>query len=486
MVAHVASFGGLGVRSVCPLLRSRIRVVTDANPAFSIVAVDRDRGSAAPCSRGTSPSGRSCRGRRRASAPSRRRPPGSRVYGRRRWPSSKVGSARRRRSSRCSPAIPRASRGSSAWSRPTGAASFTGAECLAWAGHRTGDGYAVQGNILAGEAVVVEMERRVPRDGRLLAERLVTALGPARPPAATRAGSSRGDRRRTRGAASESREGIDRVCELRVEDHPAPIAELRRLLGIHLVWDSLRRATHVPRARSGTPRAPRSCARPSTARGEDAVLLYDLACFESLAGDTEAALGHITRALELDAGLRQEPPPTPTSTRSGGPAVRSARQLGSPAAWISTSTRARSSSGAPASPSRRGGWRHPGGGARRGRGARRPGRRQGAGADRRPRQGRRDQARRRPGRGGGAREGDPRPRHPRPRRAQALDREGLGHREGVLPLGHLRPRREAAAVHVHDAGRRGHRGGRGDAPGRARPPARRPVRGLPALAGARG
>ena len=34
------------------------------------------------------------------------------------------------------------------------------------------------------------------------------------------------------------------------------------------------------------------------------MLLYDLACFESLAGDTEAAFGHIARSLELDAGLK--------------------------------------------------------------------------------------------------------------------------------------------------------------------------------------
>ena len=34
------------------------------------------------------------------------------------------------------------------------------------------------------------------------------------------------------------------------------------------------------------------------------VLLYDLACFESLAGDTETAFGHIARSLDLDAGLK--------------------------------------------------------------------------------------------------------------------------------------------------------------------------------------
>src|SRR6266536_401688 len=56
------------------------------------------------------------------------------------------------------------------------AAAHTGSDCLAWAGHRVGDGYSVQGNILAGEAVVAEMERAFLETGGSLAERLVSAL----------------------------------------------------------------------------------------------------------------------------------------------------------------------------------------------------------------------------------------------------------------------------------------------------------------------
>jgi uncharacterized Ntn-hydrolase superfamily protein len=167
------------------------------------------------------------------------------------------------------------------------------------------DGYAVQGNILAGEAVVTGMEQAfLETRGDSLAERLVTCLE-----AAQAAG---GDRRGQQssaivversGAAAESREGIDRICELRVEDHPQPIAELRRLLGIHLVWDAVRRAGvfHAPgRYAEGV-----AVLREAAARlGEDAVLLYDLACFESLTGETEQALGHLARALELEPGLR--------------------------------------------------------------------------------------------------------------------------------------------------------------------------------------
>ncbi len=56
------------------------------------------------------------------------------------------------------------------------AAAHTGSECLAWAGHRVGDGYAVQGNILAGQAVVTEMERAFLETAGSLAERLVASL----------------------------------------------------------------------------------------------------------------------------------------------------------------------------------------------------------------------------------------------------------------------------------------------------------------------
>ncbi|MGE5274723.1 MAG: DUF1028 domain-containing protein [Verrucomicrobiota bacterium] len=184
------------------------------------------------------------------------------------------------------------------------AAAHTGSECLAWAGHRVGAGYAAQGNILAGEAVVTEMERAFLETSGSLAERLVSALEAAQ----AAGGDARGQQssalvvERT-GAAAESREGIDRVCELRVEDHPEPIVELRRLLGIHQVWDALRRASffHEPgRYGDGAAILRDALAR----RGDDPVLLYDLACFESLSGETEEALAHVTRSLELDPQLR--------------------------------------------------------------------------------------------------------------------------------------------------------------------------------------
>jgi uncharacterized Ntn-hydrolase superfamily protein len=183
-------------------------------------------------------------------------------------------------------------------------ASHTGSECLSWAGHRTGEGYTVQGNILAGEAVVAEMERAFLETEGSLAERLVSALEAGQ----AAGGDSRGQQSAAIvvervGAAGESREGLDRVCELRVEDDPEPIVELRRLLGIQHVWDALRGATafHEPgRYAEGVAVLGEALGR----HGEDAVLLYDLACFECLAGETASALAHARRSLALDPGLR--------------------------------------------------------------------------------------------------------------------------------------------------------------------------------------
>ena len=183
------------------------------------------------------------------------------------------------------------------------AAAFTGAKCMDWAGHRVGPGFAVQGNILAGEGVVDEMARAYAETVGPLVERLVAALE-----AGQAAG---GDKRGQQSAAliveraggrAESREGIDRICDLRVEDHPEPIVELRRLVGIWTGWDSLRRANQFYELRDFG--AAVDAMRAALERGEEPMLLYNLACYEALAGRESEAVAHLRRAVELDASYR--------------------------------------------------------------------------------------------------------------------------------------------------------------------------------------
>jgi uncharacterized Ntn-hydrolase superfamily protein len=113
-------------------------------------------------------------------------------------------------------------------------ATYTGAECMDWAGGTAGDGYAIQGNILTGPEVVEAMEAawlsaapEAPFERRLAA---ALAAGDA----------AGGDRRGRQSAAlyvvapdAGYGGGSDTACDLRVDDHPDPVRELSRLLDVH-------------------------------------------------------------------------------------------------------------------------------------------------------------------------------------------------------------------------------------------------------------
>jgi uncharacterized Ntn-hydrolase superfamily protein len=112
-------------------------------------------------------------------------------------------------------------------------ATYTGSGCHAWAGGRIGPCFAAQGNILAsGETVDALAETFAATAGQPLAERLLGCLA-----AAQAAG---GDKRGQQSAALlvvEKDAGYaglsDTLVDLRVDDHPHPIEELRRLYGMH-------------------------------------------------------------------------------------------------------------------------------------------------------------------------------------------------------------------------------------------------------------
>jgi uncharacterized Ntn-hydrolase superfamily protein len=111
-------------------------------------------------------------------------------------------------------------------------ASFTGTECLEWAGGRTGPCYAAQGNILVSAETVDAIAETFESSRGTLAERLLDCLD-----AAQAAG---GDRRGQQSAALlvvEENGGYaqlsDTVVELRVEDHQRPLEELRRIYRLH-------------------------------------------------------------------------------------------------------------------------------------------------------------------------------------------------------------------------------------------------------------
>ncbi len=117
------------------------------------------------------------------------------------------------------------------------AASHTGAHCIADARGHVGAGYAVQANIMANDRVVPAMASAFERTTGDLADRMLAALD-----AAQAAG---GDLRGCQSAAMIVVAGTRgetpwaRKVDLRVEDHPAPLGELRRLVAVSRAYDHM-------------------------------------------------------------------------------------------------------------------------------------------------------------------------------------------------------------------------------------------------------
>jgi uncharacterized Ntn-hydrolase superfamily protein len=114
-------------------------------------------------------------------------------------------------------------------------ATYTGAQCFSWAGGHMGEHYTCQGNILVSEDTVLAMAQTFEETAGPLCDRLVAALAAGQ----VAGGDSRGQQsaallivRENGGYGGFN----DRFIDLRVDDHPAPIAELRRILQLHKLY----------------------------------------------------------------------------------------------------------------------------------------------------------------------------------------------------------------------------------------------------------
>ncbi len=113
-----------------------------------------------------------------------------------------------------------------------GAATFTGAKCMDWAGGETGDGFAVQGNILVGKPVVRAMARSFTATPGDLADRLLAALAAGQREGGDRRGQQSAALLLVRAGGGYQGRG-DRWVDLRVDDHPSPIEELKRIFQLY-------------------------------------------------------------------------------------------------------------------------------------------------------------------------------------------------------------------------------------------------------------
>ncbi|HUZ03225.1 MAG TPA: DUF1028 domain-containing protein [Thermomicrobiaceae bacterium] len=171
------------------------------------------------------------------------------------------------------------------------AASFTGEECNAWAGGVVGEGFCCQGNILVGPDVVDAMADGYRTTSGSFAHRLLAALEGGQ----AAGGDSRGQQSaailvvRASGGYGG---GSDRYIDLRIDDHPQPIEELRRLVMLHRVYFRKDEADLVPL----------DSALLSTLRGQLAALGY----LGSAEDDTSigAALARFAGRENLEERLR--------------------------------------------------------------------------------------------------------------------------------------------------------------------------------------
>ena len=114
----------------------------------------------------------------------------------------------------------------------------TGAKCIPDAGHLVGDNFSVQANLMLNKKVWPAMKAAYESATGDLADRMLAALEAAQ--------AVGGDIRGKQSAAihivkgkSTGRPWADRVMELRIEDHPEPLKELRRLIKVHRAYDHM-------------------------------------------------------------------------------------------------------------------------------------------------------------------------------------------------------------------------------------------------------
>ncbi|KAB2843925.1 MAG: DUF1028 domain-containing protein [Melioribacteraceae bacterium] len=182
-------------------------------------------------------------------------------------------------------------------------ATYTGENCLPWAGGRNGKNYAVQGNILTGEDVVIAMEESFINTKGTLADRMFAAL--------TAGNGKGGDSRGKQSAALivfKTGAGYggynDRAIDIRVDDHAEPFDELGRILNIaqmNYAWNEgwtlfmnkkyTEALPHIERAVKLDPDYPE--------------LLYDAAVIRLAAGQKENAVDAIIEALKLNPNLKK-------------------------------------------------------------------------------------------------------------------------------------------------------------------------------------
>ena len=196
-------------------------------------------------------------------------------------------------------------------------AAHTGEGCIAHAGQAQGDGFGAQANMMASPAVWPAMAAAFERATGQLAERLLEAL---------EAGEEAGGDVRGRQSAAllvvpAQGEPWETVVDLRVEDSPEPLAELRRLLALDRAYALADRADELAGSAEHE-RAAGLYAEAAAAAPEKLELGFWAGLGIAATGDLEAGAARVAEVIEADPAwaellARLEPEIAPAA-----PAVR--------------------------------------------------------------------------------------------------------------------------------------------------------------------
>ncbi len=183
-------------------------------------------------------------------------------------------------------------------------ATYTGTDCIPWAGGRNGKDYAIQGNILTGENVVTAMEEVFLKTKGTLADKLYAAL--------LEGDKQGGDARGKQSAALlvvKEKAGYggysDRAIDIRVDDHAEPFVELGRLLNyaqMNYSWNEAWTLFTQKKFKEALPFMERA----SKIAPENPEVLYDLAVIRLATGKKEDALKALEKALTLNPKLKKQ------------------------------------------------------------------------------------------------------------------------------------------------------------------------------------
>lgn len=183
-------------------------------------------------------------------------------------------------------------------------ATYTGKECIPWAGGRAGENYACQGNILTGEDVIIAVEETFLKTKGTLAERIYAALC---------AGDAKGGDARGKQSAGLLivKEGAgyggytDRAIDIRVDDHKEPFKELGRLLDfaqLNYLWNEAWTFHMQKEPLNALPLMEKA----AQSAPDNPDVLYDLVVIQCNAGKIDESLKTLEKVVTLNPNLKKQ------------------------------------------------------------------------------------------------------------------------------------------------------------------------------------